>query len=45
MFAKLDFFKAATTFVAKSIKAGGGDSDKKEESKGEEKAEKSEGDK
>ena len=49
LFAKLDYFKAATTFVAKSIKAGGGDSDsksddkktddKKEESKGEEKSE------
>lgn len=49
LFAKLDYFKAATTFVAKSIKAGSGDSDsksddkkaddKKEESKSEEKSE------
>lgn len=34
MFAKLDYFKAATTFVAKSLKAGSGDkSDKKEDKK------------
>ena len=46
MFAKLDFFKAATTFVAKSIKAGGGDSDKKDGDNSDKKEEsKSEGDK
>ena len=33
MFAKLDYFKAATTFVAKSLKAGSGDKNDKQEDK------------
>lgn len=46
MFAKLDYFKAGTTLVAKSIKAGGGDSDKKDGDNSDKKEEpKSEGDK
>ena len=36
MFAKLDYFKAATTFVAKSLKAGSGDKNDKQEDKKEE---------